>query len=77
MSDSGMSSEKNALPPLPPDHGFASGDRVEIPVYRQGKIKGRVEEIDITYADKRYCGLAVLGDDGCYYELDLNVAKKL
>ncbi len=69
--------DDSELPPLPPDHGFNVGDRVELPVYRQGKIEGCVEKIDIEYGTKRYRGLAVLGDDGRYYELDPRVAKKL
>lgn len=77
MSISTMSSEKNVLPPLPEGHGFSEGDEVEIPVHRHGKIRGKIEQIDITYAGKRYSGLVVLGSDGRYYELDLHVAKKV
>lgn len=74
--------EKSALPPLLPGHGFSVGDRVELPVYGRGENRGKrhlvsgvIQEIDITFRAKRYKGLAILGDDGCYYELIPEITK--
>lgn len=69
--------DENALPPLPHNHGFAEGDRVSIPVYGRKKILGTVTHIDITFKGRRYKGLAVLGDDGSYYELSPEIATKI
>ncbi len=68
--------DSSALPPLPNDHGFREGDRVEVPVYGRQWISGTVKHIDKLIAARRYKGLAVLGDDGFYYEL-IPEARKL
>jgi hypothetical protein len=69
--------DQNALPPLPPDHGFCEGDHVELPVYGRGRIRGVVKYIDIVFRKRLYKGLAILGDDGAYYELEPSVTQKV
>lgn len=75
-----MKDEDNLLPPLPPDHGFREGDRIEMPVHgKAGKIRirGTVKMIDKTFGKRRYAGLVVLGDDNRYYELTPEIARKI
>lgn len=67
----------SSLPPIPPDHGFQEGDEVEMPLYGGKKVRGTVTFIDVTLGKKRYRGLAVLGNDGLYYEFHPEIAKKL
>jgi hypothetical protein len=69
--------DDNALPALPPDHGFEVGDRVEAPVYGKGKIKGTVEFIDISLGKRKYRGLVLKGDDGIFYELHPEITRKI
>jgi len=76
-----MATDKNQdrsdLPPVPDGHGFVVGDRIEMPLWGGTKICGTVEYIDVTFARKRYKGLAVLGDDDRYYEFHPEIARKL
>lgn len=67
----------NALPPLPAGHGFVDGQRVRFRVWGRGLVEGTVQQIDITFAGKRYKGLAILGDDQRYYQLDPDVAETI
>jgi len=67
----------SALPPLPPNHEWKEGDLVEMPIYGKGKIRGRLKHIDMTFRKKRYHGLVLIGDDGLYYELHPDIAKKV
>lgn len=67
----------SALPPLPADHGFIEGERVKFRVWGHGLIEGTVQDIDVTFGTKRYRGLAILGDDQRYYELDPEVTEKI
>ena len=69
--------EHSALPPVPDEHGFIKGERIEMPLYGGRKIQGTLEHIDITYARRRYKGLALLGDDGRYYEFHPELATRL
>jgi hypothetical protein len=72
-----LTNEKdNELPPLPPDHGFVEGDLVELPVYGNGIVSGSVKYIDIVFGNKHYKGLAIIAEDGVFYELDPRVTKK-
>lgn len=69
--------DESALPPLPPDHDFEEGDRVSFRVRGVGRLEGTVTHIDVAIGGKRYRGLAVLGDDNRYYELDPIVSRKI
>jgi hypothetical protein len=69
--------DDNALPALPPGHGFEVGDRVEAPVYGKGKIKGTIRHIDTRLGKRRYEGLVLHGDDGIYYELHPEITRKI
>lgn len=68
---------ENELPPLPPGHGFEEGDEVEMPVYGNGIVQGRVKFIDIIFGNKHYKGLTIIADDGAFYELEPRVTKKI
>lgn len=67
----------NELPPLPPGHGFVEGDEVEMPVYGNGTVQGRVKFIDIIFGNKHYKGLTIIAEDGTFYELEPRVTKKI
>lgn len=68
--------EVSSLPPVP-EHDFAEGDRVVMPLFAKGKIIGTVAYIDVAVGNKRYAGLAVLGDDGRYYEFHPEIARRM
>lgn len=68
---------KNALPSLPPDHGFIEGDRVSFPVHGRGILEGGVTHIHIVEKRHIWKGLVILGDDGSYYELIPEITRKL
>jgi hypothetical protein len=72
-----QSERESDLPPVPANHGFAVSDRVEMPLYGGKTIQGVIEHIDIVFGKKRYRGLAVLGDDGRYYEFHPELARRL
>jgi len=71
----------SALPPIPQGHGFAEGERVEMPLYSTGdqpdKIQGTIEYIDILVGRKHYKGLVLLGDDNRYYEFHPEIARRV
>ena len=67
---------KSELPPIPEEHEFNEGDLVEMPLWGGKKITGTVKFIDITFENKRYKGLVVLGEDRRYYEFHPEIANK-
>lgn len=67
----------SALPPISANHAFTEGDRVSMPLWGGRKVCGQITHIDVTIGKKRYCGLAVLGDDRRYYEFHPELATKL
>lgn len=71
----------NGIPPLPPDHGFQEGDRVEIPIYGLGrgiKAPGTVRYIDTRVGKQLYRGYVVIADhDKRCYILDPRLAQKI
>jgi hypothetical protein len=76
------SSNENSLPPLPSNHGFAVGDRVEMPMLKNSRtnqtaIRGEIKYIDLCVGKRLYKGLVLLGDDNCYYEFHPEIARKL
>lgn len=77
MSTRKSSADQSDLPPIPPGHGYAVGDRVEMPLYGGEQIVGTIEYIDVIFHKKHYKGLVVLGDDGCYYEFHPEIARRL
>jgi hypothetical protein len=74
------SDEPSVLRPIPEGHGFVEGDRIEMPLYARGGsrlVRGRLQNIDITFRGRRYKGLVLLGDDNLYYEFHPEIAKIL
>lgn len=70
-----LNREVSSLPPVP-DHDFIEGDRVEMPLHGRRTIVGTIRHIDVKVGSKQYLGLAVLGDDGLYYEFHPEIARK-
>lgn len=73
--------DENVIPPLPADHGFQEGDRVEIPIYGLGRgvrARGTVRYIDTRVGKKLYRGFVVVADhDKRFYILDPSIARKI
>lgn len=69
--------DESVLPPIPKDHGYQIGERIEMPLWGKDPIHGSIEWIDVIFQKKRFRGLAVLGDDGRYYEFHPEIAKRL
>ena len=68
---------ENILPPLDRNHGFKVGDKVEFPVWGEGLMTGTIEKLDLPWGKRHLKGLAILGENGRYYELHLDLTKKL
>lgn len=67
--------EVSSLPPVP-EHDFAEGERVVMPLFGRKTVSGVVKYIDVAVGNRRYQGLAVLGDDGRYYEFHPEIARR-